>query len=83
MPALPLVFIDGDQGTTGLQILQRLQAREDLRLLTLPGAQRKDPLRRADALNRCDIAVLCLPDAAAREAAAMVENPAEIGRAHV
>ena len=76
MPALPLVFIDGDQGTTGLQILQRLQAREDLRLLTLPGAQRKDPLRRADALNRCDIAVLCLPDAAAREAAAMVENPA-------
>lgn len=72
----PLVFVDGDQGTTGLQIVQQLQARADVTLLTLPAAQRKHPQARADALNRCDIAVLCLPDAAAREAAAMVQNPA-------
>lgn len=69
------VFIDGDQGTTGLQILERLRGRRDLQLLTLPDPQRKDPQRRADALNRCDIAVLCLPDATAREAVAWVENP--------
>lgn len=70
------VFIDGDQGTTGLQIIERLRARRDLRLLTLPAAQRKNPQARAEALNRCDIAVLCLPDAAAREAVAWIENPA-------
>ncbi|WP_019574475.1 N-acetyl-gamma-glutamyl-phosphate reductase [Curvibacter lanceolatus] len=72
----PLVFIDGDQGTTGLQIHERLRGRTDLRLLTLPEAERKDPARRAEAINACDIAILCLPDAAAREAAALVSNPA-------
>lgn len=72
----PLVFVDGDQGTTGLQIVAQLQQRPDVDLLTLPEAERKNPLRRADAINRCDVAILCLPDAAAREAAAMVENPA-------
>ena len=72
----PLVFVDGDQGTTGLQIVAQLQQRDDVALLTLPEAERKNPLRRADAINRCDVAILCLPDAAAREAAAMVENPA-------
>jgi N-acetyl-gamma-glutamyl-phosphate reductase len=72
----PLVFVDGDQGTTGLQIVAQLQQRPDVRLLTLPTERRKDPRWRADALNRCDVAVLCLPDAAAREAAALVENPA-------
>ena len=72
----PLVFVDGDQGTTGLQIVAQLQQRADVALLTLPEAERKNPLRRADAINRCDVAILCLPDAAAREAAAMVENPA-------
>ena len=71
----PLVFVDGDQGTTGLQIVAKLQQRSDVELLTLPEAERKNPLRRADAINRCDVAILCLPDAAAREAAAMVENP--------
>lgn len=70
------LFIDGEQGTTGLQIRQRLQPRRDLRLLTLPEAQRKDPHARADALNRCDIALLCLPDDAAREAVSWIENPA-------
>jgi N-acetyl-gamma-glutamyl-phosphate reductase len=74
--AAPLVFIDGDQGTTGLQIHQRLRGRADLRLLTLPDQERKDSQRRAEAINTCDIAILCLPDAAAREAAAAVVNPA-------
>lgn len=72
----PLVFIDGDQGTTGLQIHARLHGRQDLRLLTLPEAERKDPARRAEAINSCDIAVLCLPDDAARDAVATLTNPA-------
>ena len=71
----PHVFIDGDQGTTGLQIHARLQGRDDIVIDTLPAAYRKDPQRRAEALNACDIAILCLPDAAAREAVALVENP--------
>jgi N-acetyl-gamma-glutamyl-phosphate reductase len=69
------VYVDGDQGTTGLRIVQRLAGWRDLELRTLPEAQRKDPQRRAEALNACDIAVLCLPDAAAREAVAWIENP--------
>jgi N-acetyl-gamma-glutamyl-phosphate reductase len=72
----PLVFIDGDQGTTGLQIHQRLRGRADLRLLTLPAEERKDPRRRAEAINTSDIAILCLPDAAAREAVDAIVNPA-------
>lgn len=72
----PRIYVDGDQGTTGLQILARLQSRPGLQLITLPTTQRKDPSARADALNRCDVAILCLPDAAAREAVAMIENPA-------
>ena len=72
----PLVFIDGDQGTTGLQIHQRLHDRADLRLLTLPTEERKDPRRRAEAINTSDIAILCLPDAAAREAVDAIVNPA-------
>ncbi|MBX3621739.1 MAG: N-acetyl-gamma-glutamyl-phosphate reductase [Rhizobacter sp.] len=71
----PIVFIDGDQGTTGLQIQARLQGRDDLVLLTLPAEQRKQARWRAEALNGSDIAVLCLPDDAAREAVAMVRNP--------
>jgi len=70
-----VVFIDGDQGTTGLQINERLRGRSDLQILTLPPAERKDPRRRAEAINVADIALLCLPDAAAREAVALVENP--------
>ncbi|HGM5583280.1 TPA: N-acetyl-gamma-glutamyl-phosphate reductase [Pseudomonas putida] len=72
----PLIFIDGDQGTTGLQIHARLQGRSDLRLLTLPEAERKDPQRRQEAINSADIALLCLPDAAARDAVATIHNPA-------
>lgn len=76
MTTPPLVFIDGDQGTTGLQIHERLRGRTDLQLLTLPEAERKNATRRAEAINSCDIAILCLPDAPAREAAASIVNPA-------
>lgn len=76
MSITPLIFVDGDQGTTGLQIHERLRGRTDLRLLTLPDAERKDARRRAEAINACDIALLCLPDAAAREAVSAVVNPA-------
>ncbi len=70
------VFIDGKEGTTGLQIWERLSDRDDLELLILPDALRKDPAARRQALNSCDIAFFCLPDGAAKEAAAMIENPA-------
>lgn len=69
------VFIDGDVGTTGLQIRARLEGRADLELLRLPEDQRKDPARRKDMLNAADVAILCLPDDAARESAALVDNP--------
>jgi N-acetyl-gamma-glutamyl-phosphate reductase len=72
----PVVFIDGDQGTTGLQIHDRLRNRTDIRLFTLAAADRKDLRRRAEAINACDIAILCLPDAAAREAVSAIVNPA-------
>ena len=70
------VFIDGSSGTTGLQIRERLSSRGDLALVTLPEALRKDPAARADAMNSADVVFLCLPDAAAVEAAGFVENPA-------
>jgi N-acetyl-gamma-glutamyl-phosphate reductase len=70
------IFIDGAEGTTGLRIHERLAGREDIRLLRLLEETRKDPDARREMLNTCDIAFLCLPDAAAREAVAMVENPA-------
>jgi N-acetyl-gamma-glutamyl-phosphate reductase len=73
--SLPTIFIDGDQGTTGLQIHERLRDRADLQFLTLPAAERKDPQRREEAINACDIAILCLPDAAAREAVGFIRNP--------
>ncbi len=76
MSTTPIVFIDGDQGTTGLQIHDRLHGRQDLRVLTLPEADRKNAARRADAINSCDIAILCLPDTPAREAVAAITNPA-------
>lgn len=72
----PIVFIDGDQGTTGLQIHERLRNRTDITLSTLSAAERKDPRRRAEAINACDIAILCLPDAAARDAVEAIVNPA-------
>ena len=68
------IFIDGEAGTTGLQIRDRLLSRSDVTLLQLDDAVRKDTLARKDALNSCDVAVLCLPDDAAREALALIEN---------
>lgn len=68
------VFIDGGAGTTGLRIVERLSLRRDIALFTLPEETRKDPEARRQALNEADIAILCLPDDAAREAAGMVEN---------
>ena len=69
------VFIDGSAGTTGLQIRERLSGRSDLTLLTLPEAQRKDAAARKAVMNEADVVFLCLPDAAAIEAAGFVENP--------
>ena len=69
------VFIDGSAGTTGLRIRERLSSRADLELVVLPDEVRKDVSARRDALNSCDVAFLCLPDAAAIEAVSLVENP--------
>jgi len=69
------VFIDGEAGTTGLQIRERLEKRADITLLQIDPARRKDPAARAEALNSADAAILCLPDDAAREAASLVTNP--------
>ena len=69
------IFIDGSAGTTGLRIYERMAERKDLEWIRLTEENRKDPAARADALNRADVAFLCLPDAAAIEAVAMVENP--------
>jgi N-acetyl-gamma-glutamyl-phosphate reductase len=68
------IFIDGEVGTTGLQIRERLKDRADLSLLHLPEAERKDVARRADMLNSVDVVILCLPDDAARDAIAMIKN---------
>ena len=69
------VFIDGSAGTTGLRIYERLSSRADVELMILPEEERKNPEARKKALNSCDIAFLCLPDAAAIEAVSMIENP--------
>ena len=69
------IFIDGSAGTTGLQIFERLAKRKELELVTLPEHLRKDISARKDALNSADIAFLCLPDDASREAVSLVENP--------
>ena len=69
------VFVDGQEGTTGLRIHEYLSQRADVELLKIDPDKRKDPAERARLLNAADVAFLCLPDAAAREAAAMVTNP--------
>ena len=71
----PTVFVDGQEGTTGLRIHEYLASRSDLEVLSIAPDRRKDPAERARLLNAADVAFLCLPDAAAREAAAMVTNP--------
>ena len=68
------VFIDGSEGTTGLRIFERFEGREDIEILKIPSELRKDPAEIKKYINASDITFLCLPDAAAREAVAMVEN---------
>jgi N-acetyl-gamma-glutamyl-phosphate reductase len=68
------VFVDGSAGTTGLRIVERLDARQDVERICLPEALRKDPAARRDAIARADVAFLCLPDDAAREAVAQAEG---------
>jgi N-acetyl-gamma-glutamyl-phosphate reductase len=72
---MPAVFVDGSEGTTGLKIHDYLRARADIEVLRIAPADRKDPAARARLLNAADVAVLCLPDGAARESVALVENP--------
>lgn len=72
----PTVFIDGKEGTTGLQIYERLGGREDIELLLIDDEKRKDPELRKACINSADLVFLCLPDDAAREAVSLAENPA-------
>lgn len=69
------IFIDGEAGTTGLQIAARLDQRRDIELLRLDDTLRKDQQSRREMLNAADLVVLCLPDEAARQAVSMIENP--------
>ena len=71
----PKIYIDGKEGTTGLQIYDRLAGRDDIELLLIDEAKRKDTEERRKFLNAADLVFLCLPDAAAREAVTLVENP--------
>ncbi len=72
----PIVYIDGKEGTTGLQIYDRIGARDDITLLLIDEDKRKDPAERQKLMNAADLVFLCLPDAAAREAVTLVTNPA-------
>jgi len=67
----PKIFIDGEHGTTGLQIRTRMAGRADVELLSIPEAERRNAAMREDFLNSADIAILCLPDDASREAVTM------------
>ena len=68
------IFIDGKAGTTGLRIEERLMARDDVMILSLPEEKRKDTAARKEIINSSDVVFLCLPDDAAREAVSLIEN---------
>ncbi|MFZ1682383.1 MAG: N-acetyl-gamma-glutamyl-phosphate reductase [Rhizobiaceae bacterium] len=68
------IFIDGEHGTTGLQIRERLAGRRDIELLSIPEAERRNAALREDLLRAADIAILCLPDEAAKEAVALARG---------
>ncbi|BAB74197.1 N-acetyl-gamma-glutamyl-phosphate reductase [Anabaena sp. FACHB-709] len=70
----PKIFIDGEAGTTGLQIYSRLNERDDIELVSIAASKRKDADERAKLLNSVDVAILCLPDDAAREAVSLVNS---------
>ena len=74
-PLKPTVYIDGKDGTTGLQIYDRLAARDDIDLLLIDEEKRKDPAERKKLMDAADIVFLCLPDAAAIEAVELIESP--------
>jgi N-acetyl-gamma-glutamyl-phosphate reductase len=71
----PTIFIDGEAGTTGLEIRKRLENRSDIEIVSIAADKRKDAAERKRLLNECSLSILCLPDDASREAASMVENP--------
>ena len=75
---MPEIFIDGWQGTTGLQIVQRLKQRDDLKVVVLEGEERKSLFSRIAAIKKADVTVLCLPDSAANEIAGSVPESARI-----
>ena len=70
--AAPKIFIDGEHGTTGLQIRTRMAGRRDVELLSIPEAERRNAAMREDLLNSADVAILCLPDDASKEAVKML-----------
>ena len=70
-----LVFVDGQEGTTGLRIHEYLANRSDIEVLRIAPERRKDADERARLLNAADVAFLCLPDAAAKEAVSLGNNP--------
>jgi N-acetyl-gamma-glutamyl-phosphate reductase len=72
----PTIFIDGEAGTTGLQIRDRLKGRTDLELVSIDPSRRKDAAARRDLLNSVDVAILCLPDEAAVEAVGLIDKNA-------
>lgn len=76
--ARPTLFIDGEHGTTGLQIRERMAGRDDVEILHIAHEDRHDVAKRRALLNEADFAILCLPDVAAREAVAMIESDTRI-----
>ncbi len=72
------IFIDGEHGTTGLQIRTRMAGRRDVTLLSIPEAERRNAAMREDLLNSADIAILCLPDEASKEAVAMLSGNSRV-----
>jgi N-acetyl-gamma-glutamyl-phosphate reductase len=71
----PVIFIDGEAGTTGLEIRKRLEGRSDIEIASIPADKRKDAGERKRLLNEASLSILCLPDEAAKEAAALLTNP--------
>ena len=72
--AKPKIYIDGQEGTTGLRIFERFAGRDDIEILTIDPALRKDADERKKLINASDITFLCLPDAAAKEAVSLVDS---------